>query len=212
MADSGCRPAEPSGAVIDQCLGQLKDGYMCLARQLHPGKRKAGGKPAEWEALAAALARRNLDPYEYLQYCYDVVVPHVRHFCASAVLPLANVHRFAKDKPDLDQRRALLVELQFVEVERRLMQGDTIDVIICDSRASLSAVFRYAVAKAFGLQELVGQLGEDARHMLLFKPVYRRLLHGLLEEKQKHGGVDRPNAASAGQQAGTGSVVVPPVT
>jgi len=168
--------------MIALYVNNLQEAYLWLRRRYRPGVRKAGGKPSEWERLARRLYDRGFDPYEYVQFVFDVLAPRQKDVPVRQLAAPTYVYEFAKVRTQRKEDLRVVVRLQVKELEFRLSLGDSIQAVLKDPEAQLSAVFRYAVAVHRGFEDIVKLYAKDAQRMLMFKPYYKELLGSLLKE------------------------------
>lgn len=187
-----------SDALIEQYIDSLHRAYLQLRQRIKPDMTCVHGHDLEWRQLAVMLVKHKIDPYDYIQFCYDMFIPRHDDLYPGVVLSLTNVHRFkGADAERGEGQLRMLLRLQFLELEHQLSRGRKLEDILVDEGVSLSAVFRYAICKAFGLLKLTPLFEEDANLMLTFKPAYKALLHDLLEGNHDTRGESR-NKVSIG--------------
>lgn len=171
-----------SEACIERYVNSLHEAYLGLRRRIHPEMVRVTGSDVSWNRLAQTLLREKIDPYDYVRFCYDLFVPLHDDLYPNVVLSLSNVERFKSAVPDgVDPSLRVIVRLQLIELEYQLKRRRSLEEVLVDESLPFSALFRYAIAKAFGLKELLPLFEDDAVGMLLFKPMYRTLLRDLLE-------------------------------
>jgi len=200
------RSDEPDSALIEQQLEHVQRAYLWLRQKIKPNIRRVSGNETDWYRLAEALARQRLDPYGYVQFCYDMFVTKFDDLYPHLVTDLKNVYRFASssNRTGSADRLRVILRLQFLELEHQLGRGRELPDVLMDEDVSMSALFRYAVCKLFGLRRLAVVFEEEAQRMLTFKPAYRALLRGLLEGHHGSGGQPAPDhKASVGLASGT---------
>jgi hypothetical protein len=169
-------------ANIERYVNSLHEAYLGLRRRIHPDMTRVPGSNVEWSRLAQILMREKIDPYDYIRFCYDLFVPLHDDLYPAVVFSFSNVSRFKEAVPTgMDESLRTLVRLQLLELEHQLRRRKNLEAILVDENLPFSALFRFAIAKAFGFKELLPLFEEDAIRMLLFKPTYKVLLKDLLE-------------------------------
>lgn len=174
-------PVDVTDEMLNLYVTALRDGYLRMRRRWRPEMTGVSGKHDHaFRQLAYALISRKIDPYSYMKFACEFFSRfasdvYVDMICAPKILINYEEHR-----PNRERDLTVLVELQMGKVQARLRMGDTLDEILTDAHESLSAIFRFAVAHKMSRKDLSDRFKEQAVEMLLFEPLYAKLLGDLL--------------------------------
>ena len=182
------KAVEPTNGVSDDLVSAyfdaLKDAYVRLRQRWRPEFHKVA---KEYDPLFLSAARKlaelNLCPYEYTHYVFDIMTKNHDDVFPAMITSLKLVRKFADEKPELDDRLQLLLQLQASNVKERMAGGEKLRDILLSPTSELSVVFRIAAANAYGLPDLVERFWADAKQMLIFKPAYKKYLGNWLPKE-----------------------------
>ena len=167
---------------------QLLESYKTLLRLYWDPSwiRQSVRLKQAWEDLADFVTREEIDPHEYVMYCFDRVgVPLKRPVFETDITCLDRVYDFQGSRA---QRRAYIekvVYTQYRYVQSHVMErGESLEATLGDPRAPLSVVFRFAAAVAW-CPELAQRFEEDALFMLKYDPAYEAILARMIANEEK---------------------------
>lgn len=173
--------------LLSACAGALKDAYQAKMRMLEPEFQLFSGPEAElkWEALAKRLIDARLDPFGYVQYCFDFCGEHLDGFYVPVVISARMVERYKARLPEHEAELAESVKYQFEHVTGRLDRGESVTAILTDPHAPVNVAVRFAMASALQDAELAARFKPDAVYLLTFEPHLKKLLGKWLPEELK---------------------------
>lgn len=167
--------------MLSLYMTALRDGYLRMRRRWRPEMHSVSHKhDEELRVLAYQLIEKRIDPYHYMKFACEYFARfasdvYVRMVCAPKVLESYEAFSVTHER-----ELTLTISLQQGRVQGRLRAGDTLEEILNDTHESLSAVFRYAVAHRMGRPDLAERFKEKANEMLLFEPLYTKLMGSML--------------------------------
>lgn len=172
---------------LERCVDALRAAYMKIRQRWDRRFRAVGsGFNEKARKFAALLLAKEVNPYNYVQFVWDLHARHTGDIYDAMLLSESNLNRYLESRPETEDHLRLLVRLQFNVLERELKSGRQLRDVLVDRHLELSAVFRFAAAWAAREADLCEMFREQAECMLLFEPAYRRLLeHALPEELRR---------------------------
>jgi hypothetical protein len=169
-------------------IDQLKDAYVRARRFRDPRFRKPSPKHEHfWSQAAKLLCEGGGNPYAFIRWSYDGCAKAVGEGYVNAVTSPKRIAVFLNDRPRQLQQLKLLVFLQADTMKARVNVGESVEEVLTDKRAPLSAIFRFAAAWSSRRFELAAKFRREAERMLLFEPAYKDLLGKYLPEEMLDG-------------------------
>lgn len=190
------RPLEP---VVVEYTQRLKGLYLLMRKRYDPSYICVASKE---ELLLTKLGRilydEGVDPSEYVRFCFmEYYVERLGVVYVSMMMSQKALSEFREGKPLRDQALRGIVATQCRYLEGWLAGGKRdIRAILTDPLYSLSAVMRYAVAKAYGLTDLLPLFEEEARTTVRFSPGFFALLGEFLPREWKDDGAAKSSGSS----------------
>jgi hypothetical protein len=163
---------------------RLIDAYVRLRHKLKPSYTKMT-KPNYmlWNRAAEELILRGIDPCQYVQWVFDVVMCYRPDVYDKEVTSIKFIHAYEREMPEIEDRVELEVELQAKKIKTLLNTGEKLESILKNELYELSPVVRFATAWSEGLKELADQLRPAAEEMLMFRPFYAKALKDWLPKE-----------------------------
>ncbi len=170
---------------VTACSRAIGDAYVSLWRRWKPEIKVVITKRTGeiFERLAAILLANAINPYNYVRRTFEYYATMTGTVTADMLANSFSLKHYVEYQLDRDAELETAVRLQTNRFNDELARGRGIREIITDYQLPMSAVFRYAIAHSTGEHDLRDQLSVDAKQMLLFEPIYKRLLANLLPKE-----------------------------
>lgn len=169
---------------VDQYSKAITDAFTRLWRRYRPEMHRV---PSSTEQaitqLANELHRLQINPHNYVQFVFEYHARFTGSVCFNMIASPKSIAHYLEVRPEREQELAVLIKVQTGKVEDLLSSGKTLRDILTDYTQPLSAVYRYALANSTGEFDLCEIFKEDAERMLLFEPLYAKLLGRLLPKE-----------------------------
>jgi hypothetical protein len=182
MGDKTDTTVDDSTIAVYVSAAQTAYTYL---RQTYEPSYKGPGKKCErlWWDLGRTLAENMIEPGCFMRYAFEFYCQSCDNVYEQMVTSPSTVARYLAARPEREKEIELLCSLQSQEVLRRMRRGEKLEEILMDPDASLSAVFRFAVASDGGLTAVAKTFESAARRMLMFEPAYRTHLAKMLPKE-----------------------------
>lgn len=160
------------------------DAFTRLWRRYQPNKPTIPSTVNKGiDRLAAELMRLKINPYNYVQCIFEHHARFTGAVSFNMISSPASIQRYLEVRPEREAEIGVLVRIQTSKVEDLLSSGRSLREILTDYNEPLSAIYRYALANSTGEHDLCAIFKEDAERMLMFEPLYKKLLAPLLPKE-----------------------------
>lgn len=176
-----------SPARVEAYVAALKDAYVTLRRRYRPDySGRFTSSPDSWVRCAQVLVANDLDPYAFAQYVFDWIAESAGDVYENQITSLRLAESFRQERPKLAERTNLRVRLEADELSMLTKTGYSLEEALTNPCSQISPVFAFAAAWSEKKFDLAERFRADAKAMILFEPLYAKLLGQWLPEDMKN--------------------------
>lgn len=165
----------------------LKDAYVKLRQRYRPdysGRFSSG--PEVWLRCAEVLVANDLNPYAFAQYVFDWITQTAPDVYENQITSVRLATAFAQERPFLAEKVRLRVKLEADELCMLTKNGYSLEEALTNRCSQISPAFAFAAAWSQQNFELAERFRANAKMMILFEPLYAKLLEQWLPEDMKN--------------------------
>ena len=170
--------------ALDACERAIEDAYTRLWRHYKPELKYLPGRDQEkLRGLAARLLENGIDPHNYVRRIFEYYANMIGTVTVGMLASSKSIEHYLEHRSERDLDIDIIIQTQMNKFNELLNNGRSIRDILTDFDLQMGALFRYAIAYSTGEHDLCGQFKEEAQHLLLFEPRYRKAFASLLPQE-----------------------------
>jgi len=176
-----------SGRIVPRYLlsayvDALKEALFARRRRYRPELWLTNKFDDVMEQTALVLIDNNCDPFRFVNYVFDLFIEKHDDVYPNMLCSSWAISKFLEANPKFEHQLELKVRLMADHVKTRLERGETLDEIVTDEHAPLTALFVFALVHSEKRADLAGRFSQAAEEQLFFEPLYRKFLGQWLPE------------------------------